>query len=167
MGLRGMQNGSGRNAMPVNHKTQRRWIGMSIIVCGLIACSPTRANDWPTTGILRGNVILSLRWPITQRAIEGLDLDKEHVAARSFEPVNNATIIHRVIVPPELWTALEDLRQEWCAHPPRYARVTRDPSAFEVTLKCDGTTPVYTIPPESLPDVLHTLTNLIPPTPLP
>ena len=136
-----------------------------VVVCLLlVGCSTPRTYS----GALRGDTILYLRFPIVNGREEGMTLNKDRMASRSFSPVTRQTKINQAIVPEPLWSDLENLRQSWCAQPPPTASRTPDDAAFEVVFQCHVLSglenPVYFVRLTELAAPLHAFIDLVPST---
>jgi hypothetical protein len=134
-----------------------------VIACLLLTACGTSRNY---SGALRGDTILYLRFPIANGREEGMTLNKNRTASRSFSPVTGPTEINQATAPEPLWSDLENLRQRWCAQAPSAASRTPDDAAFEVVFQCHELpglpNPVYFVRASELPEPLRALIDLVP-----
>ena len=93
---------------------------------------------------------------------EGISVSSDHTVVRSVVPVNTNTLIRHADIPDDLWQNVLTLRQEWCVQPPSYAYPTTDPTRYDIVIKCDWSTPIYSIAPTDMPEPLTQVIALIP-----
>ena len=152
--------------------TKLRAILVILFVLGLSNCQLGQEHGWSRTGVLRGNVFLDIEFPLSVLVPndveirgptrEGVSVSTERRVSRSVVPINSSTPIRRAIIPDDLWQALLALQQEWCQHPPPASYPTYGPDRYEIVIKCDWYTPVYSLAPSDIPTPLTQLMEFIP-----
>lgn len=147
---------------------------LSFLLIFAVGCDGSQSNGWSRTGALRGPVIvyIGLRRGMSvsdgsgasadNTVYEGISVSTDHTVVRSVVPINTNTVIRHADIPDDLWQKVLTLRQEWCVQPPSHAYPTADPTRYDIVIKCDWSTPIYSIAPADMPESLTQVIALIP-----
>lgn len=143
------------------YTTKRLYTVFGIVFTLLLAsgCGVNGRNP----GVLRGNTVLSIRFPLANEKIEVLGLDKDRVASRAFLPLTNRSFTREMLIQEDMFNELEQLRHDWCETPPTFIPDELIEANYEVVFQCGkNTNPVYRIRPSELPAPFQELVDLVP-----
>jgi hypothetical protein len=144
------------------HRRPALRYGYLVLMLVLLArCGATPGH----LGYLRGDVLLYLRLPLQNGRQESIEYGKQHFVGRSFDPVTVGSPVNHVAIPDSLWTELEQLRHDWCNHPPIGAVPTPSETDFVIVFQCDHVAnPVNVVRATDMPPALRALIDLVPST---